>query len=250
MLLQNVRLCNVQKEFLKPMVAILCGGKGERLREAVEDRPKSLALVNGRPFLDILIDFFFSQGFRDFLLLTGYLAPMIEEYAIEKQKKSPIRIFCVTETSPLDTGGALKNAEAHICSENIIVANGDSICMVDLEKLIGFHYEKDAVITMLLATSAQDKEYGNVVIANDGSVVSFQEKVAHGVKGYVNAGIYMINKAVLKSIPPEKRYSLERELFPKFVGNGFYGYAVKREHVDIGTPERFQIAQNMNLAGE
>jgi len=112
-------------------VAILCGGLGTRLKNVINDRPKSMAEINGTPFLDLLIDHIAKFGFKHFILCTGHMGETIENrYA---GKKPAINIEISREIQPLGTGGALKNGSQLITSNPFLVVNGDSFCAVDLK---------------------------------------------------------------------------------------------------------------------
>jgi len=220
-------------------VLLLCGGAGTRLREAVKDRPKPLADINGRPFLDIIIDFFSQQGLKRYLLLAGYMGHIMQEYAARKKMEMRLDISCVIENMPLDTGGAIKHAEPYITSDVFFVANGDTLCQTNLNDFYQYHNKKNAMITMLLNRFSGTEDYGKVHIDENGSVLSFIEKQVTPGKGYANAGVYVMNKSLLTEIPGCTKYSLEKELFPSLVGKSFYGYVIDDPHLDIGTPERY-----------
>src|SRR6266571_4363262 len=103
---------------------VLCGGHGTRLRPVLADRPKSMALISGTPFLQLLLDRLRSQGVDDVILGTGYMAEKIERY-FGSGNKFALRIRYSREDEPLGTGGALKLAESLI-SDPVLVLNGDS----------------------------------------------------------------------------------------------------------------------------
>lgn len=224
---------------------ILCGGRGTRLHGVVDDRPKPLAEVCGRPFLDILIQFAAEYGFRRFLLLAGYKGEMIKEYAAEKSRATSLEIDCLIEPSALGTGGAIKNAEQFIKSSRFLVLNGDSICPGNLINFQMFHVQKKAMVTMMLSHADRSGDYGQVVIDGDGQIEGFREKPDKGESALVNGGIYFMEKPVLKYFSSGCPCSLERDVFPAIIGKGFYGYVVKGSHLDIGTPDRYFSAGNI-----
>lgn len=222
---------------------ILCGGKGQRLRNVVNDRPKPLAEICGRPFLDILIDFSAGFGFRRFILLAGHMGDSIKHYAAEKKKLTSLAIETVIEPAPLGTGGAVKNAGPFLKSASFLLLNGDSICPANLSDFLKFHNEKRSLATIMLSIANEAKDYGLVTVDCDDRISSFQEKSDNISGGYVNAGIYLFDKAFLDLLP-EKPCSLEQDVFPKIIGNNLYGYVTNYPHLDIGTPERYFKAQN------
>jgi D-glycero-alpha-D-manno-heptose 1-phosphate guanylyltransferase len=108
-------------------VFILCGGLGSRLRAVSKGNPKPMVIVNGRPFVDSIIDYFAGFGCRRFVLGTGYKAKVIEDYYCEN-KRSELKILFSREKTPLGTGGAVKKARKLLASDPVLVINGDSIC--------------------------------------------------------------------------------------------------------------------------
>ncbi|MDH3972693.1 MAG: nucleotidyltransferase family protein [Deltaproteobacteria bacterium] len=226
---------------LKAMdVVILIGGKGTRLKDVINDRPKPMAEINGRPFLDILIEYVASFGFCRFILCSGYMSDFISRY-YEKQETS-YSIIISKEKEPLGTGGAVKNAECYIKSDPFLVMNGDSFCLVNLEDFVGFHIEKKADLSLSLASIDNAADYGTVKINQENCIESFVEKGISSA-GYINAGVYIFNKSILEKMPSEKAFSLENDLFPQLAGKSFYGYETGGEIIDIGTPERYRKAQ-------
>jgi len=227
---------------------ILCGGKGTRLRQAVSDRPKSMAKIDGRPFLDILIEYLKSFGLKRVILCTGYMASVIRNYYANKKYVN--NILFSEEDEPLGTGGALKNAEHMITSDPFLVMNGDSYCHINLEEFFNFHLKKKALISIAALEVDNTGDYGLITINKSQKIDSFQEKTKKG-EAFINAGIYIFNKKILSLIPPYMKYSLEYDLFQKFVGREFYSYTTQSKFVDIGTPERYALAQqvitNFNL---
>ena len=113
---------------------ILAGGLGTRLKSVLNDKPKCLAPINGKPFIDILLDYCIKQGFKRFILCVGYLKEQIIEYL---NNRSDCEIIFSEEDEPLGTAGAIKNSEPFIKSDPILIMNGDSFINVqDIVMLI------------------------------------------------------------------------------------------------------------------
>jgi len=224
-------------------VVILCGGLGTRLRGIIDDRPKVMAEINGRPFLDILIDYIKDYKFRRFILCVGYMSDVIKEYYIKKS--SDMAILFSEEREPLGTAGAIKNAEKLIRSEIFLVLNGDSICEIDLEDFLRFHNSKKALHSIVLAAIDDPADYGVIKLDENQKIISFSEKTAVQGVSLVNAGIYLMNMTVLGDIPSGQRFSLEYDLLPKILDKGIYGYITDRKLMDIGTPERLELTRQI-----
>lgn len=227
---------------------ILAGGLGTRLRTVVIDRPKALAPVAGKPFLTYLFDQLEKAGVTEVILCTGYLAQQIQETFGTTYRSLNIKYSCEQES--LGTAGAMRHALPLVSNPITFVMNGDSYCDVSLEALFDNHLARQAQATICL-TSAQDtSRYGRVATDERQRITRFVEKGESYGPGMINAGIYLINTALINDIPQECEISLEREVFPLWVGQDFYAYC--QEHttfIDIGTPESFKQAQRLFAPG-
>jgi D-glycero-alpha-D-manno-heptose 1-phosphate guanylyltransferase len=219
-------------------VLILCGGFGNRLRDVVKDKPKCLVPINGKPFIDILLDDYIEQGLNRFVLCVGHLHEKIIEYL---KGRINCEIIYSIENNPLGTGGAIKKAIPFIESDNIVIANGDSICTVNYLRLMKYHCGKTSDFTMVLSEDHTRTDAGNVNINRDNRIVGFQEKNTKS-RGYINSGIYILHKDCFKQFPNKDQFSLEYDYFPKlFSSVRCFGFPVDSALYDIGTPERLSI---------
>ena len=141
-------------------VVILAGGLGKRLRTLVSDRPKPMADIRGRPFLDILINYVSSYEFRRIILCTGHMGSLVREHY--QKVTNDIEILFSEEKEPLGTGGAIKNAKALIQSNPFLVMNGDSFCAADLGSFVDFHKKMNALLSIVLTYSETTEDYGSV----------------------------------------------------------------------------------------
>ena len=221
---------------------ILAGGKGERLKNIINDIPKPMAPIAGKPFLEYLVLQLGSWDIKDIILSVGYRKESIISYFTDGSKWD-LNIIYVPEDLPLGTGGAVKNAEKMINSSPILVMNGDSFCPLDLNKFIGFHRQKKALASIALAESDDTKDYGKIVLDSSERIMKFSEKSEGTGKSFINTGIYLFEKEVFSMIPPDSKCSLEYDIFPKLVGKAFYGFSTNEMLMDIGTPERYQYAK-------
>ena len=222
---------------------ILCGGLGTRLQNILKDKPKPMADFNDRPFLDLLIEYVGRFGFKRFILCSGHKGDPVKEYF--KDKNNDKTFIISQETSPLGTAGAIKLAGPLIKSNIFLAMNGDSFCDIDLTAFIDFHYSKCALASVALVPIEDTRDYGRVVLGNDDEIIRFDEKSDTPASGWINAGIYIFNKSFLESIPVGKKASLEKELFPSITGKGLYGFATQSRLLDIGTPERLELARQL-----
>lgn len=220
-------------------VVVLVGGLGKRLRAAVADKPKPLAEVGGRPFLDLLLDYARGFGLRRFVLCAGYKAEQIAA----RYEGDP-NLVVSAEPEPLGTAGALKLARPLIRGAEVLVLNGDSICRADLAKFWGFHRKNRGEASVVLAPPEPGADYGVVSVDRDGRVSSFAEKTGAGKGQLINAGIYLFSTAILDAIPSDRPSGLESGLLQSLAAEKrLWGFAVKERVVDIGTPERYEKAR-------
>jgi D-glycero-alpha-D-manno-heptose 1-phosphate guanylyltransferase len=222
-------------------VVVLCGGLGKRLHNVLDDRPKPMVEINGKPFLDILIDYVARYGFTRFILCTGFKGDLIRRHY--ETKRSGLVFLISEEKIPLGTAGAIKNAESFIESDTFIVLNGDSLCEIDIKDFLSFHIRKKALISMVLTTIKNPMDFGVVRLDRDQKISGFSEKVMTHGDGLVNTGIYFFNRKILKEIPSGEKLSLEYDIFPRILDKGIYGYVTDKTLQDIGTPERLEIVK-------
>lgn len=220
---------------------ILVGGFGTRLRPVVADRPKVLAEVRGRPFLAYLLDQAAAAGLRSVVLCTGYMGDHVQ--ALFGDTYGGLHLEYSQEVSPLGTAGALRLALPLFASDPVLIMNGDSFCDTNLEAFWTWHCARGADGTLLLNKTVDTKRYGRVRVNAEGLVLSFDEKSDNDGAGWINAGIYLLSRRLLLTIPPCRAVSLEREIFPAWIGQGLYGYRSAGRFLDIGTPEAYATVE-------
>lgn len=221
---------------------ILVGGFGTRLKDLVKDIPKPMALVKGKPFLSYVLEYLSFQGISKVVLCVGYKHEIISEYFGASYRD--IQIEYSIETTPLGTGGALKQA-LEICSEsNIFVLNGDTYFPVDLSKLNDFHSKCFSSLTLALKNVGNSDRYGSVILSDENKIAGFSEKTVHSCK-LINGGVYVVNRDLFKELNIiQSSFSLEKEVIEKFYFmNKFYGLVFEDYFIDIGIPEDFERAQ-------
>ncbi len=223
-------------------VVILCGGLGTRLRPIIFDRPKVLAKIGERTFLDILINDLTLYGFKNITLCVGYLKEHIKNF-FDHDKEYNITFS--EEDEPLGTGGALKKAKPLIKSSPFMVMNGDSICNINFCDFYDFHVNKKATLSMALVRTKAAQDFGSVILDDSQRIMSFKEKVASRDECLINAGIYLMQKDIFSLMPDKNSFSLEYDLFPKLIEDRCFGFIVNSELIDIGTPERYENAINL-----
>jgi NDP-sugar pyrophosphorylase family protein len=227
--------------------AVLAGGLGTRLRPAVGDLPKVLAPVRGRPFLAHLLDRLAAAGVRRTVLLTGYRAGEVRAALGSEHGGMALDYF--EERSPLGTGGSLRLALPHLDSPTILLLNGDSYCGLDLAAFAASHRDRGAGASLALIRVDDAGRYGRVRTSG-GRVTAFAEKQAPGRPGWINAGVYLIERRLAEAIPAGRPVSLERELLPVWVAQSHvFAHRAMGPFLDIGTPESYAAAEEFFADG-
>lgn len=217
---------------------VLAGGLGTRLRSEIGEFPKSLAPINGKPFLIYVLDYLKSQGIKTVILSVGYKHEMIEQ-AIGTNYQGLSIIYAI-ESEPRGTGGGLKLALEKTKTDDIIVCNGDTIFEIDLHLLIKKHFENTSNCTIALKNMENVDRYGNVVIDDEGKIIAFHEK-AFREKALINGGIYCIKRGILTHYPVNTPFSFETN----YLENGtkakkIFGVVFDNYFMDIGVPEDYK----------
>ena len=220
---------------------ILAGGLGTRLRESVPDLPKCMAPVAGRPFLSYVIDHLRMQGIQHFIFSLGYKSEIIEKWL--KTEYATLQYEIVIEEEPLGTGGAIQFALQKANTNNILIANGDTLFKVNVPELFDLHQRSNAECTLSLKPMKSFDRYGVVEIASNGKIISFKEKKYYE-EGLINGGIYLLNKAKFLQHSFPTKFSFEQDYLEKFFeSKAFYGCKQEGYFIDIGIPADFERAQ-------
>lgn len=221
---------------------VIAGGFGTRLKGVVDDVPKPMALINGKPFLAYLFDYLMKQGIHQVVLSVGYKHECISSFFKHQYKK--LKIDYSIEQTPLGTGGATKLAFEHIESDAAFVLNGDSIFTINLTNLYSCHLLSKSNVSLALRKINQANRYGTVNIDVNNRITGFTEK-GEVAEGFINAGVYVMNKKLFTQNIFPQQFSIEKEYFEKlYKEQPMYGFVFDNYFIDIGVPEDFQKAQN------
>lgn len=218
---------------------ILCGGLGTRLRPVLGDLPKALAPVEGRPFLERLLERLAAEGLERFVLCTGWRSDAIDAALPGLARYG--EVVTSREERPLGTGGALRNARGLVRSDPLFVLNGDSFSNVGLAGMLREHRARGATVSIAVVP-AHGHEGGIVRLGEGGRILSFAERAEPGQQSFCSAGVYLLSRALLFEASLSEAFSLERDLFPRLVGRGAYGHVHPGSFLDIGTPGRYRAA--------
>ena len=230
---------------------VLVGGEGTRLHPLTLTRAKPAITLVDRPFISFIVEWLARHGADEVIMACGFGARDLRAALGEELVGGPA-IRYLDEPEPLGTAGPIRLAfDQGLLEERFLVVNGDILSDLDLSVHVATHSERDAVASLALYPVADPASYGLVRRDDDGVVHGFLEKPdpADIDTDEVNAGAYVLERAIVDLIPPGRAVSIEREIFPRLVGRGLYGLRLDGYWRDIGTPERYLQASWDILTG-
>ncbi|MCF8368603.1 MAG: nucleotidyltransferase family protein [Bacteroidales bacterium] len=222
---------------------ILAGGKGTRLKEVVSDVPKVMAPINGRPFLEYVLDYLENYVVEHVVLSVGYMHKVIMDH-FGNQYKS-ITIDYAIEEEALGTGGGIKKAFEYIHDNRAFVFNGDTMFRINLIRLFDFQISRETDFSMVLRQVDNVSRYGAVEYDDEKRITGFFEKGEQQGPGMINGGVYLIHKRFFNQHQFPDKFSIEKDCFEKMVNAyPFFGIVCKQYFLDIGIPEDYERAQH------
>ncbi len=221
-------------------VVILAGGLGTRLRSVVSDKPKCMAEVNGKPFLYYWLEYLINFNIEKVVLSLGYKASMVISWIKTIEKNYPFVLDYVVETEQLGTGGGIRFALSKTIDNDVLVINGDSLFLADINDLQSQYSNLDCSVVLALKEMKNFERYGNVSIDSNNLITNFAEKT-FCKQGFINCGVYIINKEKLSLDSLADKFSFEKEILGK--RKDIYGFVYDGYFIDIGVPEDYQKAQ-------
>jgi glucose-1-phosphate cytidylyltransferase len=212
-------------------VVILCGGKGTRLREETEFRPKPMVPIGGKPILWHIMKMYASQGHKDFILCLGYKGDMIKDFfrnylwntcdvtlslgrtsAIHYHDRHTEEDWNVTlaDTGPDSmTAFRVKSIQRYLASgEPFLLTYGDGLARMDLAASIDCHQKSGKALTISAVHPAG--RFGALSIEPDGSIQTFLEK-PQAEDAYVNGGFMVCDYRFFDYLPNDPNIMLERK---------------------------------------
>jgi len=233
---------------------IIAGGLGTRLRPLTNNTPKPIVPVVNRPFIVHQIEHLAKHGVDEVILNLHYLSHEIKKIMDIEAKQWGIKIHYSLEETPLGTAGAVKNAEQFFDDGPMVVFNGDVLTDIYISKVVDFHRQKSATVTLTLTEVEDPTSFGLILMDKDNRVTQFIEKPSWSevVAKTINAGIYVIDPKIFKDAPKGEPYSFERQLYPSLLKAGapIYGYVSHAYWIDIGNPQKYKEVHQAILRGE
>ena len=220
---------------------VLAGGLGTRLRSAGADKPKSMAPIAGKPFLEYTLDLLIKGGVDHTILAVGYKHEEILNYFGQKYKG--MHLSYSIENEPMGTGGAIVHALGYAISNTLWVLNGDTLFDCDFRSLQLLHQEKNADLTLSLKPMSHSERYGTVEVGDSYQIIGFEEKKS-GQFALVNAGVYRLSKSALLQHVDSGKFSFEKDFLEKRIKEiRVFGSIQDRYFLDIGIPADYEKAQ-------
>jgi mannose-1-phosphate guanylyltransferase / phosphomannomutase len=223
---------------------VMAGGEGTRLRPLTSNQPKPMVPICGKPCMEHIIELLREHGFDEVIVTVAFLPQAIRSY-FGSGESLGLDIGYSVEESPLGTAGSVRLA-APALDDTFLVISGDALCDIDLSKIVEFHKEKGAAVTIGLKSVDNPLEFGIVVTDEEGRVERFLEKPSWGqvFSDTINTGIYVLEPEVLKHIPIDRPYDFSKELFPLLLemGRPLYGYVCDGYWQDIGNLDQYRQA--------
>jgi mannose-1-phosphate guanylyltransferase / phosphomannomutase len=223
---------------------VMAGGEGTRLRPLTSNQPKPMVPIVGKPCMEHIVELLRRNGMEDVIVTVAFLPQAIRSYFGDGETLG-VNIEYSVEESPLGTAGSVRLASGRL-DDTFVVISGDALTDVNLEKIVEFHREEQAAVTIGLKSVENPLEFGIVVTDDEGRIERFLEKPSWGqvFSDTINTGIYVLEPEVLRHVPSDRPYDFSKELFPLLLemGRPLYGYVFDEYWQDIGTLDQFRQA--------
>ena len=230
---------------------VMAGGEGTRLRPLTSNQPKPMVPVVGKPCMEHIVELLLTHGMEDVIVTVAFLPQAIRSYFGDGESLG-VHLEYSVEESPLGTAGSVRLASGKL-DDTFVVISGDALTDVNLEKVVDFHRERKAAVTIGLKSVENPLEFGIVVTDDEGRIERFLEKPSWGqvFSDTINTGIYVLEPEVLRHIPTDRPYDFSKELFPLLLemGRPLYGYVFEEYWQDIGNIDQFRQANFDALDG-
>ncbi len=232
---------------------VMAGGEGSRLRPLTINRPKPMVSIVNKPCLGHIFDLLKTHGINDAIVTLQYLASVIQD-AYGDGGSVGMRLRYSIEESPLGTGGSVRQIGDALGELPFLVISGDALTDIDLGKIIAFHAEKKAAVTLCLKHVPDPLEYGVVITNADGRITKFLEKPSWGevFSDTINTGIYVVDPRVLQRYEVGTAFDFSKDLFPQLLAEGepLYGHVADGYWTDVGSIGEYARANADVLQGK
>jgi len=231
---------------------VMAGGEGTRLRPMTASMPKPLLPVVNRPIMEHVLRLLRRHGMTEVVVTVQFLASLVRNYFGDGEELG-MQLQYATEEEPLGTAGSVKNAEAALSDGTFLVISGDALTDIDLTKLVQFHREHGALVTVCLTRVPDPLEFGITIVDDEGRVQRFLEKPTWGqvFSDTVNTGIYVMEPEIFEYVKAGEVVDWSGDVFPRLIeeGRAVYGFVADGYWEDVGTLDSYHKAQADVLEG-
>lgn len=219
---------------------IFAGGKGTRLKEIIKDTPKPLVKINSKPFLTLLISKLYLNHIKKITLIVGPYKKNYQEFLLKERFNS---INIIEDIKQIGTANAIFKCKENL-DKNFFLLNGDSFCNENILKMnISFRSIPKVKNLMLVKRINNPKRYGKVLINNKRLVKNLYEK-NNKIAGYINLGVYLLNKKILFNHLNNNSKSFEKDCLRKLIKKQLMNcFVTNKEFIDIGTVNSYKFSK-------
>jgi mannose-1-phosphate guanylyltransferase len=231
---------------------LLAAGLGTRLRPLTYELPKPMVPILGRPVMEHILRLLARHGFDDVIANLHYFPDLIRGRFGDGSDYG-LRLAYSFEPELMGTAGGVRNARAHFGDETFLVISGDALTDIDLTALLETHREKGGIATLALKRVDDPREFGVVIVAEDGRIQGFQEKPdpAEALSNLGNCGIYVFEPEIFDYFPEPDFVDWAMDVYPKLLEQdvSFYGHEFPEYWNDVGSLEEYRQGNFDALAG-
>jgi mannose-1-phosphate guanylyltransferase len=220
---------------------LLAGGEGRRLRPLTLQMPKCMVPIGGKPLLEIWYRHLEKMGVLEVLINISNFPEQVYDFV--ESLETPIKSHIIHEQKLNGSAGTLLINKDFIINEPFFwIIYSDNLTNTDLTNLLFLHKDKDPHLTMGLFHTNVPKESGIVTLDDDSRIIEFIEKPENPKSNLANAGIMLASPKIIEMIPDHIPCDMSYDVIPNLVGR-MYGQVIEDFYIDIGTPEKYQLAQ-------
>jgi len=229
----------------------MAGGQGTRLRPLTSNQPKPMVPIVNKPCIQHILELLQRHGINEAVMTLAFLPRLIRNYFGDGSSLG-MHIDYTVEETPAGTAGSIRLAK-DLLDETFLVISGDALTDFDLTKVIEFHKEREALVTIALTSVDNPLEFGVVIVDEEGRIQRFLEKPGWGqvFSDTVNTGIYVLEPEIFDHIPEGQPYDFSHDLFPKLfdMKKALYGMVCDGYWQDVGSLEQYLVANRDALDG-
>jgi mannose-1-phosphate guanylyltransferase len=231
---------------------LLAAGLGTRLRPLTYELPKPMVPILGRPVMEHILRLLALHGFDDVIANLHYFPDLIRSRFGDGSEYG-LRLAYSFEPELMGTAGGVRNAREHFGDETFLVISGDALTDIDLTALMKTHEEKGGIATLALKRVDDPREFGVVIVAEDGRIQGFQEKPdpAEALSNLGNCGIYVFEPEIFDYFPEPDFVDWAMDVYPKLLEQdvSFYGHEFPQYWNDVGSLEEYRQGNFDALTG-